>query len=116
MSAALLAAKTRHQRELEKAYPATLTIGGVNYKGCVGIHTGPFMTGEGGTKQERSATFQVLQTTLPLSVIRDTTLPTHPLRRLTITHVETGYIYRLESEHTDPHGPTRTLTCRQSQD
>lgn len=116
MSAALLAAKTRHQRELEKTYPATLTIGSVNYKGTAATASGPMMTLDGGTKQERTATFQFLQSTLPLSVIRDTTLPTHPLRRLTITHVQTGYIYRLESEHTDPHGPTRTLTCRQSQD
>jgi hypothetical protein len=113
MSPALTAAKTRHQQELEKNYPATLTIGSVNYKGCVGIHTGPFMTLDGGTKQIRSATFQVRQSILPLSLIRDTTQATQPLKRILITHLETGLVYRLDEEFTDPHGVTRTLTCTQ---
>ncbi len=115
MSRALTEAKARHQRELQKTYPATLTIGGVNYTGTAATASGPMMTLDGGTRQERTATFQFLQNTLPLSVVRDTTLATQPLRRLPITHVETGLIYRLESEHTDPHGPTRILTCRQSE-
>lgn len=112
---ALLAAKTRHQRELEKAYPATLTIGGINYAAAAATQSGSYLTLTGGTQQQRTATFQVLQTTLPLSIVRDTTIPTQPLKRITITHAQTGLTYQLQNEWTDPHGVTRTLTCTQSE-
>lgn len=116
MSTPLYKTKLRAQLELERHYPATIEIGGVKYKGAIATQTGPYMTSEGSTKQRRTGTFQFLSGTLPLAIVRDITDPTQPLRRLTLTHIETGHIYRLAEEHTDPHGCTRTLTGHQSQD
>lgn len=116
MSRALYQTKLRAQLDLQRHYPATLQISGVNYKGALATQTGAFLTLDGGTKQRRTGTFQFLQGTLPLDIVRDITDPTQPLRRITLTHVETGHIYRLQEEHTDPHGPTRTLTCHQSEE
>lgn len=106
---ALKAAKARHQKELERAYPATLAIGGTNYTAALATSSEPMMTGEGGIKQQRKAVFSVRTEILPLTVVRDAT--TQALKRVQLTHVQTGIIYRLDEEWTDPHGCSRILTC-----
>jgi hypothetical protein len=116
MNKALIDFKTRAQKKLEQDYPVILRIGDVQYKGAIATNTGSFMTLAGGTKQVRSATFQCLASVLPLSVVRDTTVATQPLKRVLITDVAKGLVYRLDEELTDAHGVVRTLTCSQPQD
>jgi hypothetical protein len=111
MNPALTAAKTRHQKALEKNYPATLRIGGTDYKAAVVLNEGDFMTMDGGTQQKRTATFSVLQSVLPLAAVRDSAVAGRPLKRVTVTHVETSLVYRLRQEWTDQHGVIRQLTC-----
>ena len=113
MSAPLRRTKIKHQHILEKAYPATIQIGGVNYKACHSQQSGTLMTLTGGTKQQRNASFQCFTGVLPMAIVRDTTLVTQPIKRVLIKHVETGITYRLENEQTDADGILRTLTCTQ---
>lgn len=110
MNPALVAAKTRMQKHLEKSYPATLAIDGENYAAAVVVTEAELMTMDGGTQQKRGATFSVLQAVLPLAVVRDG-LPSQALKRVKVTHVETGLVYRLRQEWTDPHGVIRQLVC-----
>ena len=113
---ALQKAKERHQAAMERYHPCTLRIASTNYA-CAGLtKTGDFMTIEGGTKQVRSMVFSVRQSVLPLIVVRDTAEADQPLRRLAVTHVETGIVYRLDGEWTDVHGTMRELTCVQQHD
>lgn len=111
MNAALTGFKKQLQAKLEGDYPATLTISGTNYKGAVVTNEGQRMTMEGGTKQVRGATFSVLKDRLPVAVVRDTTQSNVPVKRVAVTHVETGLVYRLTGEWSDPHGVVRVLTC-----
>jgi hypothetical protein len=113
MAPVLRRMKLKHQQMLEKTYPATLQIGGVNYKGCHSQQSGTLMTLSGGTKQQRNASFQCFTGVLPMAIVRDITQVTQPLKRVLIKHVETGITYRLENEQTDSDGILRTLTCTQ---
>lgn len=114
MSKALIAFKTRHQKKLEADYPATVIIGGTEYKGCAVSMNGQYLTMDGGTNQQRSFIFQAFASVLPLAVVRDTAQPSQPLRRgLRITHKKSGIVYRLDQEQTDVHDVQRMLTCIQ---
>ncbi len=103
------------QRAVEEQYPGNIRIGDQVYECAVMTRLGMKSTQDGGFVQAATAVFSVRTEILAESVVRDVSLPEKPLRRITITHVETGVKYRLEQETSDPNSPQRRLQCVQAE-